>query len=671
MPPRQISREVFSIDECGIFFPLPDILIDLMYEFGIALPQLCPNVIRTVLCLLTLAEEDGFRLALSDLLQLYVVKKSRSNNTFFLSPRKGFRVFDDFPEKDEHWRKSYFFFPVNELTYGQKSGLFVSDWTTRAVKVAIPPISRTFASHFSNFCRQDLGWEALTSDRIRASGKRLRTRPDLAISSPPFSHRIFCKTEMSGPSYRAEKKRERERADQEKARILSDRVVMSGTLEDSKLRAAEKAKHPMTDSKAKSRQEPGKTPSSATKSSGAPTSKAGSLAKKPQSKDSATREAEKKRKKPEDDSRPSPRSSRSRLEEKNTGAGKNKEDPKEVPPNLVVLLSRESEALRSEPRSTPPPAPPSSFADIMRTLEAPGSAIAPFDEMREVNKDNYLRFAGKLGKLILEFNSVFCSHEDQLSDKDSELDSFRRNEDENAHTVERASRVLKRMKDAELRVQELEVSNIDLMAKLEVGKNAYLAAVDNENQARAELKVCEEKLRKLEEEQAAKIDVARKEERKKVKARFHEFSSKYGNFFRESEEVETLKVRVAETRANRELLEEIQKGEIPDIAMELESVRADEAKFVQRAAEPKTPRPDPVELTSLLADTPPETIAESAPQDEAMVINERGSNKGSTSEAGIAAMFPVGIEKESERANNGIVFARSGPHLFSLKLEFV
>ncbi|VYS68377.1 unnamed protein product [Arabidopsis thaliana] len=642
MPPRQISREVFSIDgqfgkyttslstpsrltllkgahqiphqikltspdpktspespppghtcafeiffsECGLFFPLPDILIDLMHEFGIALPQLCPNVIRTVLCLLTLAQEDGFRLALSDLLQLYVVKKSRSNNTFFLSPRKGFRVFDDFPEKDEHWRKSYFFFPVNELTYGQKSGLFVSDWTTRAVKVAIPPVSRTFASHFSNFCHQDLGWEALTSDRIRASGKRLRTRPDLAISSPPFSPRIFCKAEMSGPSYRAEKKRERERADQEKARILSDRVVMSGTLEDSKLRTAEKAKHLMTDI-------PELRPP-----------KQGALPRRPQSKDSATREAEKKRKKPKDDSRPSPRSSRSRLEEKNTSAGKNKEDPKEVPPNLVVLLSRESKARRSEPRSTPPPAPPSSFADIMRTLVAPGSAIAPFDEMREVNKDNYLRFAGKLGKLILEFNSVFCSHEDQLSDKDSELDSFRRNEDENAHTVERASRVLKRMKDAELRVQELEVSNIYLMAKLEVGKNAYLAAVDNENQARAELKVCEEKLRKLEEEQAAKIDVARKEERKKVKARFHEFSSKYGNFFRESEEVETLKVRVAETRANREWLEEIQKGEIPDIAMELESVRADEAKFVQRAAEPKTTRPDPVELTSLLADIP-------------------------------------------------------------------
>jgi len=119
---------------------------------------------------------------------------------------------------------------------------------------------------------------------------------------------------MSGPSYRAKKKRERERADLEKARILSDRVVMSGTLEDSKLRAAEKTKHPVTDSKVRSRQEPGKTPTSTARNSGAPTSEEGSLSKKTQSKDSATREAEKKRKKPEDDSRPSPRSSRPRLE---------------------------------------------------------------------------------------------------------------------------------------------------------------------------------------------------------------------------------------------------------------------------------------------------------------------------------------------------------------------
>ena len=51
--------------------------------------------------------------------------------------------------------------------------------------------------------------------------------------------------------------------------------------------------------------------------------------------------------------------------------------------------------------------------------------------------------------------------------------------------VERANKVLKRMKDAKMRVQELEVINIDLTAKLESGKNAYLAAIENENQAQA------------------------------------------------------------------------------------------------------------------------------------------------------------------------------------------
>jgi len=89
------------------------------------------------------------------------------------------------------------------------------------------------------------------------------------------------------------------------------------------------------------------------------------------------------------------------------------------------------------------------------------------------------------------------------------------------------------------------------------------------------------------------------------------------------------------------LLEEIEKGEIPDLSKELESVRAD--------AKPKTPLPDPTELTSLLADTPPETTAESLPFNEAVIINEGGTNRGSVSEAGIAAMFPVDLDKDSDK----------------------
>ena len=175
--------------------------------------------------------------------------------------------------------------------------------------------------------------------------------------------------------------------------------------------------------------------------------------------------------------------------------------------------------------------------------------------------------------------------------------------------VERANKVMNRMKNAELRVQSLEVSNIDLTAKLEAGKNAYLTTFDNETKARVKLKICQEKLKKLEEEHAAKLAAVRKEERQKVRAQFHDFASKYENFFKESEEVEMLKALVAETRANWELLEEIQKGEIRDISEELVSVRADKIKFAQKAAKRKSPRPDTIELTSLLADTPPEKPA--------------------------------------------------------------
>ncbi|VYS52427.1 unnamed protein product [Arabidopsis thaliana] len=611
MPPRKVVREVFLIDDkfgkyktslstssrllllrgahqiphqIPLISPEPTVCpenpppghtyaFEIFFSLcvGIALPQLCPNVIRTVLCLITLAEEDRFSLSLNDLLQLYAVKKGRTKGTFFLSPRKGFRVFDDFPDKDEQWRKSYFFFPVNDLTYGNKTGLFVSEW----------------AAH------TDLGWESLTIDRIRASGRRIRSRTDLAVSSPPFCPRIIDKADMSLPS---------------------------------------------------SRQTTNKASVSAGKKPETPTSGSGKTIKDPAGKDSEKRAADKKRKQPEETNPSPPRSSRPRHEEK---GAKLKGIVKEAPQNLVVLSSRESETFESERRNVPLPAPPMTFADTMRTLVPPGSAIAPFDEMKEVNKENYLRFAGKLGKLILEFNSVFCSHEDQLSNKDVEIESFKRSEDENAKAVEKANKVMNRMKAAELQVQKLEVNNIDLTAKLEAGKNAYLDAIEKETQARADLRTCEEKMKKMEEEQAEMIAAARTDERRKVRAQFHDFSSKYGNFFKESEEVETLKVRVAEAKANRELLEEIEKGEIPDLSKELESVRADEEKFARHAAEPKTPRPDPTELTSLLADTPSEVAAESIPPAEVAIIDEGGSNKGSTSEAGIAAMFPVDVEKDS------------------------
>ena len=121
---------------------------------------------------------------------------------------------------------------------------------------------------------------------------------------------------MSLPSYREEKRLERERAEKEKARINSDRVVMTGVLEDSKLRAVEKNKYPQSDTGSKSRQTSSKVSASAEKKAETSSSKAGKTVKDPTGKDTEKRAADKKRKQPEETGLPSPRSSCPRLEEK-------------------------------------------------------------------------------------------------------------------------------------------------------------------------------------------------------------------------------------------------------------------------------------------------------------------------------------------------------------------
>jgi len=220
-----------------------------------------------------------------------------------------------------------------------------------AASVDLLPISKTFASHFSSFVRQDLGWESLSSDRIRASGKRLRSRTDLAISSPPFEPRIFSEEEMSAPSYRAKKKMERERAKQEKDRLKSDKVVMTGTLEDSKLQAANKAKQPRAEEDGGARQKP----STLASKNDAPAPDSRTHSKATSSRDPSKRYGDKKRKQSDKDARSPARSVRARTEERDAGPSQQKEKGKKGDSqDLVVLSSRESEARSSQPHGTPP-----------------------------------------------------------------------------------------------------------------------------------------------------------------------------------------------------------------------------------------------------------------------------------------------------------------------------
>ncbi|XP_019089125.1 PREDICTED: uncharacterized protein At3g60930, chloroplastic-like [Camelina sativa] len=183
-PPGYCCAFEIFFSACGLSFLLPELIVKMMFELGFALPQMCPNFVQTVLCLQTLGEEFDYQLSLADFLQVYTVKTGRAKGTLYVSPLSGLKVFDDLPEKDEKWRKSYFFFPVNELTFGHRASSYVSKWTSKIDHFERGLLCPTFAEFFSRFCSQgQIAWDSFSCERIRASTARLGRR-SLVCSDP-------------------------------------------------------------------------------------------------------------------------------------------------------------------------------------------------------------------------------------------------------------------------------------------------------------------------------------------------------------------------------------------------------------------------------------------------------------------------------------------------------
>lgn len=55
---------------CGLFFPLPEVLVRYLKTLNIAFPQLAPNLLRMVLGIFTVVVEVGYSIGVSELLEL-------------------------------------------------------------------------------------------------------------------------------------------------------------------------------------------------------------------------------------------------------------------------------------------------------------------------------------------------------------------------------------------------------------------------------------------------------------------------------------------------------------------------------------------------------------------------------------------------------------------------
>ncbi|XP_019086114.1 PREDICTED: uncharacterized protein At3g60930, chloroplastic-like [Camelina sativa] len=529
-PPGYCCAFEIFFSTCGLSFPLPELIVNMMFELGFALPQMCANFVRTVMCLQTLGEEFDYQLSLADFLQVYTVKTGHTKGTLYVSPLSGLKVFDDLPEKDEKWRKSYFFFPVNEL--GHRTSSYVLKWTLKIDHFERRLLCPTFAEFFSRFCSQgQIAWDSFSCERIRASTARLGRRS--LVCSDPVSV-----SEMNYREERACRIAEKEAKKQMAAALAEGKACI-----------------PIKNSSGSSVPEVSGT------------------------------------------SAPPTGSSELGTESTKAPAG---------PLSMTEMICSKN-----------PSAPPASPADLMRSYIRPGVLIPAFADMTEVN-----RFADKIGKLMIEFNSSVASYEDQLfaSPSSSEVNLLQ----ERIADLE--------AQKAEIEVLDLGVANEDLRDKLKKARDLYFEAAGDLKAAKNRLHEIELRNQLLEAGNSCEIERVRREERQAMKRTLRPLVEEVKVTFEEREKLAPLQIRAAEIRANRMLVEEISRREIQDMEAELGLLKADEEEADEKVSK-VTPRDlDLTAFSDLLADMLDLLCSE---HPLSVTIDESGTNVGQISNQGM------------------------------------
>jgi len=68
---------------CGLTFPLPGALVRYLAALEIALPQLTPNLLRTILEIITIAAKAGYVIGVPELNELLSVRSSSKKAEYF------------------------------------------------------------------------------------------------------------------------------------------------------------------------------------------------------------------------------------------------------------------------------------------------------------------------------------------------------------------------------------------------------------------------------------------------------------------------------------------------------------------------------------------------------------------------------------------------------------
>ncbi|XP_056855385.1 meiosis-specific protein ASY2-like [Raphanus sativus] len=175
------------ISKCHLRFPLPDLLLDLLDHYQLALSQLCPSAIRVINGFITRAKEEGIVVGLTELMSLYTIKESSSKDggsgTYYLPCRPRLGLFKS-SGSDDDWRKKYFYVKIDPTTVPvghTEDPPKLTEKLSRALFRKLNQSSNTWASFASSRIES-----ARFPDRYNARFPDPIPAEDLEVSEGPF-----------------------------------------------------------------------------------------------------------------------------------------------------------------------------------------------------------------------------------------------------------------------------------------------------------------------------------------------------------------------------------------------------------------------------------------------------------------------------------------------------
>ncbi|KAG7585635.1 hypothetical protein ISN45_Aa02g009790 [Arabidopsis thaliana x Arabidopsis arenosa] len=170
---------------CGLFFPLPEILLVYLNHLGIAFSQMSPNMLRYLMCTFTVAAEAGYSLGLSELLEFFQARESRTSGYYALYPIADRNLIDGLPLKDNAWRKFWFFFRINNFSVQGSSELLRIHWSSNLGPQIRPVPSVDFLNFYKAVLERPVNWNSFTLERIHGAGHSVRMGLTHPVDPPP------------------------------------------------------------------------------------------------------------------------------------------------------------------------------------------------------------------------------------------------------------------------------------------------------------------------------------------------------------------------------------------------------------------------------------------------------------------------------------------------------